>query len=463
MRSLLRFYDASDPRTSSHELRDLGKGRRIDRDTLAAQLCQDATLKADATLYEGVRSDLLPTAFGPAPPPADPEAFRQAPERRVHDIVRSAVERAIGDATGIGVFASGGIDSAVILAHATEILRARGGRAVALAIDFPGPGDDRPHLLALQSYLSCEVVRVCPEDGARHVDRLGSGVDAAPMLWAFAPIQLALFEAARKSGVERVLTGVGGDDFFDGDPRALAALAVRHPLDAVRRARTLEHFDPPRHPVLEYIVRPFVVPLVPKALRRWRTRRARSAHATSAWAGPRLKDIARKLTERDIEAAISGPSGEVDYFAMPGQRYFAWLVHQEQRAQPVERFDPMFTRAVASAVAAIPAHLLLARNRRRGLFRESMRGRLPDSLLDRDDKAEFAPAFPSFVRAMGGLDVFREELEGRCLDRLELVDRRHFHREIRAAIEEPAGDGRYALAWAALAAEAFLLRHPEIL
>ena len=58
--------------------------------------------------------------------------------------------------------------------------------------------------------------------------------------------------------------------------------------------------------------------------------------------------------------------------------------------------------------------------------------------------------------------MFREELEGRNLHRLGLVDATRFGREVTRAMNDSRDDGHYALAWAALAAEAFLLRHPEL-
>jgi hypothetical protein len=206
------------------------------------------------------------------------------------------------------------------------------------------------------------------------------------------------------------------------------------------------------------------VPFVPRALRRARARRQTPPHLTAPWAGPRLRDAAARAHARNLEDTLAArpvSANAVD-FSAPGARQFAWLFHQEQQAVGLDRIDPLYSEEVGEVLATFGPEMLLAGGRYRGLLRQAMRGRLPQTILDRGDKAEFAPAFPPFWEAAGGSHAFAEELEGRCLARLDLVDRHAFGREIRATLDAASQDGRYGLAWAALAAEAFLCRHPEL-
>lgn len=460
MRSLLRFHTTGALRRSSTELRDVALGRRIDPDALAASLCDDAPIDPERTLFEGVESELLPDAFGAAPAEEPPITDMRRALDRVREAVLDAVEDAIGDAHVVGVNASGGVDSSIVLACASDVMRRRGGKVVALPIAFGGPGDDRPHLRAMQEALGVDVIAVSPGDGASFLHALADGLDGAPMLWPFAPTQLASLRAAEELGIERVLTGVGGDEFFDGRPQALGDCLREAPRETIARARSLRDFAAPRHPVFEYLVRPRLVRLLPRSVRRARALLGRRTHATSPWAGARLRRVTRALTQRSVDEVLApGPS---DYFALPMQRFFAWLVHQEQRAGiAVERYDPLLTRPVKAVVDAIAPPLLLGDGRRRGLLRDAMRGKVPDSVLARPDKADFAPAFRAFFAAAGGAARFREELEGRMLARLELVDPATFRREATRALEDPER-APYGLAWNAVAAEAFLLRHPEL-
>ncbi|MBX3207366.1 MAG: asparagine synthase [Labilithrix sp.] len=467
MRSLLRFHDEL-TQASSTELRDLVDGKHLDVATLAAYLCQAAPIEPGRTLYRGIRSELLPDVWRAAPDVPMTFEGRPRDERaacdRVREVLTFVVDRLVGTAKRVAVLASGGIDSSVVMALAAEAVARRGGSVVAIAIDFASPGDDRPHLRALEAHLKCEVIRVTPRDGADYLEPLREGIDAAPMLWAFSPVQLALYAAARESGAEVVLTGVGGDDFFDGHPRSLSELAKRHPLEAIRKVRALEGFWTPRFPIVEHLLRPLAVPFVPSFVRRLKARRQPSMAEIMPWAGPTLRETSEELTKQSRELALRGALSERSdaYFQLPSQHYYAWLVHQEQRAVLVDRREPLFTEEVAAAVATIPPHLLLAGERRRGLLRESMRGRLPDSLLDRPDKAEFSPAFRPFFEAAGGADAFEQELEGRALGRLGLVEPKTFRDEMTKAFAAPEQSGMYGLAWAALAAEAFLCRRPEL-
>lgn len=468
MRSLLRFHDKQ-TQASSTELRELAGGKRLDVETLGAYLCQSAPIDPSRTFYRGIRSELLPQVWRAAPDvpmrfEGQPRDVRGACDR-VREVLTFVVDRMIGTAKRVAVLASGGIDSSVVTALASDAITRRGGSVVAIAIDFASPGDDRPHLRALEAHLGCEVIRVSPRDGARYLTPLREGIDAAPMLWAFSPVQLALYAAAREHGAEVVLTGVGGDDFFDGHPRALAQLARRHPLQAIRKVRALEGFWTPRFPVVEHLVRPIAARYVPSFVRRLNARRQPSQADIMPWAGPTLRRMSAELTEQSRDLALSGALSErsTDYFRLPSQHYYAWLVHQEQRAVLVDRREPLFTEEVAAAVATIPPYLLLAGDRRRGLLRESMRGRLPDSILDRPDKAEFSPAFRPFFEAAGGIAGFEQELEGRALGRLGLIEPKSFRDEMTKAFASPEQSGQYGLAWAALAAEAFLCRRPELL
>jgi asparagine synthase (glutamine-hydrolysing) len=230
----------------------------------------------------------------------------------------------------------------------------------------------------------------------------------------------------------------------------------------MHRARTLEGFDDPRFPVLEWIVRPLVVPLIPLPVRRRMAQRKRVA--LESWAGPHLRDVARRLWDRKLELTLANPPPRDTqaYFDHPQRRHFLWSVHQEQRAGALERHDPYFTHEVAATMAAIPAETVLAGGRRRGLLREVMRGKVPDSILERSDKAIFSPAFSLFFEAAGGVKAFAEELEVRTLSRLGIVEANAFRRDAVEALSAPAEDARYGYAWTVLAAEAFFSRRPEL-
>ena len=428
---------------------------------MAAYLYRNAPLDLGATFYLGVRNELLPAATrADDAPPSDVRPILD--EKSAIDLVRTELRRAIATAIGpakrVAVHASGGLDSSTLLALTLDLQRERGGSAFAIAIDFGGPGsDDQRHLRALQAYLGCEVVRIAPAAGASFADVLRNGVDAAPVLWPLATTQLAVLAAAKAHGADVTITGVGGDDFFDGSPSALASLALRQPVRAWKAFAHLDGWGDVSW--FDGLVRPTLKRLVPKRVRALRARRRPS---TPTWAGPVLRDVRTKLVARDTERALGGDLSPLAQLESPVFRYFAWQVHQEQRTGLLERFDPILTHRVAFQVGRIAPHLLLAGNVRRGLLRAGMRSALPDSLLDRLDKSEFTVAFSELFASLGGVGAFREELDARMLRRLGIVEGGSFRDAATNALENPDDTAAYALPWAALAAEAFLLRHPHL-
>jgi asparagine synthetase B (glutamine-hydrolysing) len=443
----------------------VGCGARLDTEGLGSLLLQQAPLARNGSVYRDVTSAAHADVWGPlslsrkAAPPAAPAGWGRVALRAA---IVASIERAIEGASCVAVLASGGIDSACLLALTIEA--ARDVPVVAVALDFASDGDDRPHLEALEKSLRCEVVRVAPEAGARHVALVRHGVDEAPFVWPFSPAQVALYEAARARGADRILTGAGGDHLFDGDPRWLADELFVHPLEAIACARRLRDFDHPRSPALTWLVRPHIARAVPTAWRRRRALRTAGDHHARAWAGPRLEAMIDAFRERRLAMDLApAPRGDIDaWFSDPDRRYICWSVHQEQIAGGIDRRDPYFERSIAAFMASLPATLIFDQQRRRGLLREALRGRVPDSVLDRSDKADFGPAFARFFAAAGGLDAFVEERRGRALAELGLVDRGRFESAIARAFSEAEAHAAYGYAWGALAVEAFLLRHPEL-
>ncbi len=115
--------------------------------------------------------------------PADSIGFPDELAEALVDELARTIDRTVGQVSKIAVLTGGGVDSGGLLA--TLIRRARASRTAhvtALAYDFPGPGDDRPHLGALTRFLDVEALRVRPSDASRLVKETFV-IDAAPFEW----------------------------------------------------------------------------------------------------------------------------------------------------------------------------------------------------------------------------------------------------------------------------------------
>lgn len=369
-------------------------------------------------------------------------------------LLREATRRAMAGARHVAVMAGGGVDSSVLLALALEEGRAQNVQVTAVALDFASPGDDRPHLAALAAHLDITPIRVSPRDAAPFV--LSSLVlDAAPCTWPSAPLERALAEAAKRVGADRILSGAGGDDLFDGDPAALARLLFSRPLEALRRTRAIElPWKVSRlGRVRDLLVRPLLSPLVPVAARR--LRRARQHKALYPWAGPRLQASLDAIAH----ATRTPPMDRGEVFATsPQLAEVGTMRAQFERGAGLRRVDPFLDPALMSFVSSIDPMTLLVgedNDRLRGLFRESARGLVPESVRLRNDKAGFEPAQHAMVEAAGGFDVLRPLAAVPRAAALGLAMPEAFRSAFEALAREPLS-GDWLGVWPLLAVEAFL-------
>lgn len=413
---------------------------------LAGVLLPPSTHGIERTAYEGVVR---------APPEPTPHAVYEyaVTPARLLETLRHAVARSMEGARVVAVMAGGGVDSSVLLALALDVAKARGDVEVfAVALDFESPGDDRPHLAALAAHLDVTPVRVSPSSAAPFVHAGSFVADAAPCTWPSAPLERALAEAAKQRGADRILTGAGGDDLFDGDPTELSSLLFRAPFTALERARTIRvpwkasTFARAR----DFLARPKLSPLMPRALRLARRRRG---HARLfPWAGPTLR--------REIEAAVTiAPEGERDRHETlarsPQLHEVATMRAQFEAASALRRVDPFLDPELVEFVASIPPLALLHGNRLRGLFRECARTLLPESVRERSDKAAFEPAQAEMVRAAGRFELLRPLASVTHAADLGLVEPALFRPAFEALANDPL-EGDWLGVWPLLAVEAFL-------
>ncbi|HSO37127.1 MAG TPA: asparagine synthase C-terminal domain-containing protein, partial [Labilithrix sp.] len=428
----------------------------LDARALAARVLLRPPTHPGETPYVGIVADRVhrPDAgTWPVPRAATPAEAAVA----VREALVRAVDRALEGVKRVAVMTGGGVDSSALLALAVERARRVGGSAFGVALDFEGPGDDRPHRSALARYLGCEILCVRPEDAAHRFGLLWSGVDGVPLTWPGGPMEIEMLARARAHGADCALMGVGADELFDGEPRALADLVRGGDVaGALSSARALRGFAETRRPALRWLARPLLASLIPLAIRRRRA--LRTADVIPEWAGPRLRQYARGWRVQEIERSLNGlrtPRERFERFdASPSHEHLAWLRHQEQVASGLERRDPYLDRDLVRIVTALPPAWLLHGDTRRGLFREAVRGLIPESIRLREDKASFEPAFARFVEASGGFGAFRDVARVPELAALGLVTPAPFHRAFEAFCARPE-DG-WSDVWPALTVESFL-------
>jgi asparagine synthase (glutamine-hydrolysing) len=319
-----------------------------------------------------------------------PLSERDAPEA-VRAMLLASVERATAGQAQVGVLTGGGLDSGALLA----VAHGQNKTVAAFAMDFAGPGDDRPHLARLCATLGVHAERLSPEaaswDEYGHRGAHQGAVAGLPFTWPSGAAETTLLARARAWGATRVLTGAGADQLFDGDPEAASDLLTSRGLRAaLTAARGYDGASWARAGLRVFW--PRVRPRVPLILRKL-ARKRRRVHIPR-WAGQRLAHLLGAQHER---AAAQGAALErspdarmQDVFFGKGLARVAALRLQQERASGVLRVDPYLDHELCTLALSLPPRALVASGVRRGLLREALRGLVPEPLRQRADKASFA-------------------------------------------------------------------------
>lgn len=449
-----------------------GRSFAPDVDRLATLCVGVADPRVDATPHAGVerlapctalrlregRSELCVRAVVPRTPLDAPvEELASELWTRFERSVRSAIK----GASKVAVLVGGGVDSSALLATAVALARGASEREVcAIALDFDAEGCDRPYLDALAADLGIVPVRLEPSQGSRWY-RDSFVLDAQPYTLTCGPLEQLMFRRARELGADVILSGTFGDELLAGDLRGFAAeAAAGSPIRAALAALRLRTPWPntPRERLEYYLLRPLLKPLVP---RRFLGRNGEAADAAMfPWAGPRLMEALRRLRER--AAGLRAPRTPTDRF----EHFLRWdnyadvadLRGQMEAATGIVRRDPYGDEAILDLVSRVRPSALSYGDFHRGLFREAIRGRVPEKIRTRLDKCMFEPAFTAVAEAAGGIDALGDSWDPKALERLGIVDAAAFRKAMAPLRRDPRSNADAGVAWS-LATQVIACEH----
>ena len=440
----------------------------LDADRLAGECTWDAgPVGRTETLFRGIRevppgmrAEIVPgrmtlTALRPPRIDGAPGAHDAS---RLRELLFAATERAIGGSSHVGVLTGGGLDSGALLCLAHTFAR----RLDAFAIDFEGPGDDRPHLVTLARTVGIEPFRVHPSGAHSPADLTAAGM---PLTWPSGAVEATLLARASDAGVARVLAGLGADEWFDGDPDATSLLVAGSGVrGAMSVARAFEQAG--RRRALARVLWPRLRQEVPWPLRRM-TRRVRTRPLFPPWAGSRMRRVLSEAHERALAdrpwIEHSAEERVEAGFRDPHLARASTLRLQLERLSGVLRVDPYLDAELATfALGASPERLLGQDEprERRGLFREALAGVVPESVRTRQDKASFAPVHRALFRPPHLAVLEKAAAVSRLAD-LDIVQPKVFREAFERAVVHARGpvdqaEPMLAQLYAVLAVEAFL-------
>jgi asparagine synthase (glutamine-hydrolysing) len=460
-------------------LRAMTTKPRLDVDFLASNLLVDYPLEPSSTPYAGVfhvpmgeawrlRPGRPPERRGIlGPSPREEQTDRSAWPTLLRETLNRTALRSAGGARRLGVMLSGGLDSSSVLLT-LEGLRRRGAieasiEAFSWEFDTPDPDDDRPYRRCVEEALGRPSNPVRPDDAAPFARR-ALVLDAAPCVDTPCLLWLALDAAAARSGVERMVTGIGGDNVLDADPRLLASAARQGLwLESLRTAVHLRGFGGMAwwRKAYRFVLRPQLRGSGPRRLQA--LRRRRSHRRTFPWMGPRL--------ESWLDRRFEAPNREITLQASPAERYetlvrmpflsdMTLIRSQQEDVTACRRAEPLFDDELLRFVASLPPLALLAGGFARGLLREAMAGVLPEKVRLRPWKAYMDPAIARAIGTAGGFAAFEDVANATRAADLGLVDPARFRSRFDRLARDPAQPIWWSV-WPVIAVEEFLRQYDE--
>jgi asparagine synthase (glutamine-hydrolysing) len=319
--------------------------------------------------------------------------------------VEAAVQLQLVSDVPIGVFLSGGVDSTAVVAAASAA-GAASLRTYTVRFDFDPDSADVRTSRRVASHFGTEHHEL-DVGGYTLPEVLEKLLDAHDLPFGDAAnVPLYLLTRALGGEPKVILQGDGGDELFGGYRRyaLLAKLALLGPasriaqpllrgLPASQRKARLERManalgarDPAeRMALLLTEEKPDRSPLAIFSPQ-WR--------ATLAGADPfaRYREVARHLAAMDPVQAMLYTDCQI---LLPD--IFLEKVDRSTMAQSIEVRVPLLDHELADFVLALPAAQKLPRGEPKGLFKQSLRGFVPDFVLDRP-KAGFGVPYGAWLR-----------------------------------------------------------------
>lgn len=343
--------------------------------------------RASYAVFRPGLSPLSTRYWDPAPLVGAADINQREAEEQLLVLLKQAGRRSVSGRDVVAL--SGGIDSPVVAATAAPVYRELTGRSMpALSTVYPHAPtvDETPYIEAVVEQLGLDWHSFVPEYESLSDLTLWTGILDGPLPTADISAIAEFFSKARELGARTVLMGELAELVFDIRQHVVGHLllhgrwptAWRHMRGAREKGRrwrgVVKDFAPSLAP--PWIVMPYV---------RWR---ARDAAALASWLDPAMvPGLDRRW---DLERPARARHEDVQlYFAMAPSLTGIEASNICAAYYGLHLRRPLIDRDLWEFFLSLPAQIKFPDHVRKSLVRETMRGRVPDTVLDRTDKTGF--------------------------------------------------------------------------
>ena len=402
------------PLTMHHAIRKLPPGCLLTADAASVTV-------APYWSAPGIATERAGSAAGPAPRDA---------AAAVRDALRRAVARELMADVPVGIFTSGGLDSSLLVALASEHFPPGGIHSYTIAFGDPSYDESGPAAVVTRHFRTTHrAVPADPDNLRRALDLVSERLDEPLGDPAVLPTYL-LSEAARQD-VKVILSGEGADELFGGYPTYLGHLAADRfaawPAwlrTGVRRA-VLAWPPSPGKVTIEFLLKRFVsYAALPPVERHYEWFGALGPASLGAWLGPAaapaLEPAREELARRGALAAVPGdPLAGIlllDFLTyLPDD--LLTKVDRATMLASIEARAPFLDREVMELALRLPSAAKVRGLSTKAVLKEAARPLLPASVLRRRKRGLSVPIATWLNRALRGevdrlLDPPRLEAQG---------------------------------------------------
>jgi asparagine synthase (glutamine-hydrolysing) len=265
----------------------------------------------------------------------------------------------------------------------------------------------------------------------------------------------SVWNRARSQGVRVLLSGTGSDEWMGGSPWFFADLLLAGDWRRLwRRARSdsgLYGGASGLVPSVKFLTHRAIWPLLPlgvrKAIRRLRRVSVLPSFIRASFARE------QHLWDR-VQRQPQLPHATFGQLALYNNFVDGWVMHgreitdRESAPYRIEERHPFLDRRLIEFLFAIPDDQRIRNNLPKFVLRQAIRGKIPDLVCDRRDKAYFSVTFVKAFERMGGVRLF----DRMALDEAGIVDREEFLRVYSYRLADWDNQNLWPL-WNTLAAE----------